>query len=121
MTVVVRIKTGITVPRVVQRQAGFKTGDVVEFKAAGGVITIVPKVPTAHDEYTPEQRRIVDARLDKAAAEIKRGHVSLAFDNIEEFAAALKADARKLKKKSGGRPVSTRPGGFISPSKTTPT
>ena len=40
---------------------------------------------------------IIDARLDKAAAEIKKGHVSPAFATIEEFATAIKADARKLK------------------------
>jgi len=41
MTVSVKAKTRlITVPRSVQRSAGFKAGQVLEFKAAGGVVTI---------------------------------------------------------------------------------
>jgi bifunctional DNA-binding transcriptional regulator/antitoxin component of YhaV-PrlF toxin-antitoxin module len=37
----------------VRRRAGIKTGDRVEFKVSGGVINIVPKLPSADDEYTP--------------------------------------------------------------------
>jgi len=33
---------------------------------SGGVIAILPKLPTAVDEYTPEQRRMINARLDEA-------------------------------------------------------
>ena len=46
---------------------------------------------------TPEQRRIIDARLDMAAGEVRKGRVSPAFETIEQFAASLKADAKKLK------------------------
>ncbi|MGO9262789.1 MAG: AbrB/MazE/SpoVT family DNA-binding domain-containing protein [Bryobacteraceae bacterium] len=67
MTVTVKTKTStITLPAAVRQRAGFKAGDVLEFKAAGGVVTIVPKLPTADDEYTPEQRALVDARLAEA-------------------------------------------------------
>jgi AbrB family looped-hinge helix DNA binding protein len=66
MTVTVTNKTGLVVPPSVRRQAGIKAGDRVEFKVSGGVIAIFPKVPTAADEYTPEQRRIINARLDEA-------------------------------------------------------
>jgi len=97
MTFTVRAEPG-TLPDDVRQQAGIKIGDMLEFKVSGGVVTILPKLPTA-DEYTPEQRRVIDARLDEAEAEIKQGHVSRSFDTVEEFAAALKADARKLKVK----------------------
>jgi hypothetical protein len=40
---------------------------------AGGVITILPKLPSAGEEYTPEQRRVIDARWAKADADIKAG------------------------------------------------
>jgi hypothetical protein len=38
----------------------------VEFKVSGGIINIIPKLPTADDEYTPAQRRAIDARLAEA-------------------------------------------------------
>ncbi len=103
MTFTVKTKPG-TLPDKVRQQAGIKIGDLLEFKVSGGVVTVLPKLPSADDEYTPEQRRVIDARLDKADAEIKKGNVSPAFDNIEEFTAALKADARKLKAKTKRSP-----------------
>jgi bifunctional DNA-binding transcriptional regulator/antitoxin component of YhaV-PrlF toxin-antitoxin module len=66
MTATVKTRMGLTVPPSVQHKAGFRTGDVVEFKVSGGVITIIPKLPGADDEYTPEQRRSIDAQLDEA-------------------------------------------------------
>jgi bifunctional DNA-binding transcriptional regulator/antitoxin component of YhaV-PrlF toxin-antitoxin module len=56
MTLTVKSKTELVVPRSVRLKAGFKAGDQVEFRASGGVITILPKLPAAVDEYTPEQR-----------------------------------------------------------------
>ena len=66
MTITVTDEAGLVVPPSVRRQAGIKTGDRVEFKVSGGVIAILPKLPTAVDEYTPEQRRMINARLDEA-------------------------------------------------------
>jgi len=45
MTVTVKNRTGLIVPPSVQRRAGIKSGDRLEFKASGGVITIMPKLP----------------------------------------------------------------------------
>ena len=104
MTVIVKSRTNLVIPPSVQRRAGIKTGDRLEFKVSGGIISIIPKLPSADDEYTPEQRRVIDARLDKAAEEVKKGHVSPAFETATEFAAALKADARKLRSKSRRAP-----------------
>jgi len=47
----------------------------LEFRASGGVITITPKATAADSEYTPEQRRVIDARLAKADADIRAGRV----------------------------------------------
>jgi bifunctional DNA-binding transcriptional regulator/antitoxin component of YhaV-PrlF toxin-antitoxin module len=63
MTVIVKPATDLVVPRSVRCRAGIKAGDRLEFKVSGGVINIVPKLPSAEDEYTPAQRRIVNARL----------------------------------------------------------
>ena len=51
--------------------------------------------PTADDDYAPAQRRIIDARLAKADADIKAGRVSRPFDTHEEFVAALHRQATK--------------------------
>jgi bifunctional DNA-binding transcriptional regulator/antitoxin component of YhaV-PrlF toxin-antitoxin module len=52
-------KTPLVVPTAVRRRAGFKSGQELEIKASGGVITILPKLPAADDEYTPAERRAI--------------------------------------------------------------
>lgn len=66
MTITAEIKNNIVVPGSIQRKAGFRHGDRLEFKVSGKVITIVPEFPNADDEYTPKQRKIIDASLAKA-------------------------------------------------------
>jgi|ERR1700733_8786555 AbrB family looped-hinge helix DNA binding protein len=75
MTFTLKPKTEITVPRSIRRKAGYRAGDQLEFKVSGRTITIVPKLQTADGEYTPGQRRIIDARLTKAEEDIKAGRV----------------------------------------------
>lgn len=96
MTVVVTSKSELVVPRSVRRRAGIKTGDRVEFKVSGGVINIVPKLPSADDEYTPAQRRVIDARLKLALDGVKKGHTAGPFDTPAEMVASLKRDIRKM-------------------------
>lgn len=91
MTVVVTSKDEIVVPRSVRRMAGFKAGDRLELKASGGVITILPKLPTADGEYTPDQRRIIDAQLDEA----EKGPFFGPFETADEMIAHIKAQLRK--------------------------
>jgi len=68
MTVTVKNDAiGLVVPASVQRRAGMRPGDRLEFKVAGGIINIIPKLPSADDEYTPAQRRVLDAQLREAA------------------------------------------------------
>jgi bifunctional DNA-binding transcriptional regulator/antitoxin component of YhaV-PrlF toxin-antitoxin module len=102
MTTLVKAKAGIAVPPAIQRKAGFKVGDAVEFKASGGIITILPKLPTADDEYTPAQRRAIDAQLDGAA----KGPYYGPFDTADEMIAHMKGELRKraaLKKSKRSR------------------
>jgi hypothetical protein len=63
------------VPEAALRCTRFKRGQELEVKASGGVITILPKLPTADDEYTREQRRIIDAQLAKGLADIRAGRI----------------------------------------------
>ena len=93
MTVTVKSKTTLTVPPQVQRQAGIKAGDRVEFKVSGGIINIIPELPSADDEYTPAQRRIIDARL-KAAG---KGPYQGPFETADEAIKFLRREIRNRK------------------------
>jgi len=90
-------KSRLVVPSAVRRRAGFKSGEEIEFRASGGVITITPKLPDADDEYTPRQRRIIDARLRKADEDIKAGRVYGPFKTSEELAASVEAEIKRLR------------------------
>ena len=106
MTTVVQEKTQLMVPEIVRRRARLKAGDEVEFRATPGVITIISKPPVADDEYTPEQRRIIDARLAIADENIKAGRVYGPFSTAEEMAASIEANIKKLRKeKRKAKPV----------------
>jgi bifunctional DNA-binding transcriptional regulator/antitoxin component of YhaV-PrlF toxin-antitoxin module len=97
MTITVKQRADLVVPVRLQRQAGIKPGDQVELKVAGGVITIIPKLPRADDEYTPEQRRIIDARLAKADEDIEHGRVYGPFNTADEMAASIEAKIKNLR------------------------
>ena len=72
MTITVKNKASLVVPPSVRRRAGIKPGDRLEFKVSGGIINIIPKLPTAHD-YTPEQRRIIDAGIAEGMEDFRKG------------------------------------------------
>jgi bifunctional DNA-binding transcriptional regulator/antitoxin component of YhaV-PrlF toxin-antitoxin module len=103
MTVAVKnnYKTPLVVPSAVRRKAGFKSGEELEFKASGGVITIIPKLPAADDKYTPEQRRMIDAELDEAAKGPFRGPFKTAGEMIAHLKRDLKARATTKRSKRG--------------------
>ncbi len=78
-------------------------GDLVEFSFQRGKI-VTPKVvidrsgfPNAEDEYTPEQRRIIDARLAKADEDIKAGRVHGPFGTHAEMVEFLHREVKKAK------------------------
>lgn len=106
MTVAFRNNRPITVSLAALRRAGFKSGQQLEVKVMGGAITILPKAPAADDEYTPAQRRSIDARLTKALEEVKRGQTAGPFNTAEEMIASLKRELKKAparKTKTGSR------------------
>jgi AbrB family looped-hinge helix DNA binding protein len=98
MTVTVKNKTPLVVPPAVRRRAGLKSGDELEFKVSGRVITIVPKLQSAHDEYTPAQRRVVDCGIAKGLEDIRKGRVHGPFQTVDEAVADLRAHARRRRK-----------------------
>jgi bifunctional DNA-binding transcriptional regulator/antitoxin component of YhaV-PrlF toxin-antitoxin module len=103
MTVTVKNKTPLVVPPSVRRQAGLKSGQRIEFKVSGGIISILPKLSAADDEYTPGQRRIVDIQLTQGLADVHAGRVHGPFSTHEEFIASLHKEARKLNRKKAKR------------------
>ena len=69
----VQHKGQMTIPSQVRSAVGLAEGGMVDVKAARGKIILTPRIaidlskfPNADGEYTPEQRRIIDARLKAA-------------------------------------------------------
>jgi bifunctional DNA-binding transcriptional regulator/antitoxin component of YhaV-PrlF toxin-antitoxin module len=102
MTVIVKNRSRIVVPEAVQRRAGIKSGDRLEFKVSGRVITILPEVPDSSDE-TPAQRRIIDAQIAEGLDDIRKGRVSPRFETVDKMLASLKGKPTPRPKKSGSR------------------
>ena len=106
MTVIVQSKAELVVPRGVRRRAGIKPGDRVEFRVSGGVINIIPKLPSTDHEYTPSQRRSIAARLKESLAEVKNGRTAGPFNTVDDMIASLKQELRRTtgkKTKPAGR------------------
>jgi AbrB family looped-hinge helix DNA binding protein len=91
MTTIVKKKSPIVIPESLRRRAGIKPGDRLEFKLSGGIINIIPKLPSADDEYTPAQRRIIDAQL----AEARKGPYYGPFNTADEMIAHMKGELKK--------------------------
>ena len=94
MTITVKKNTtDLVVPSSIRRQAGIKAGDQVEFKVSGGIINIIPKLPAADDEYTPAQRRAIDAELREA----EKGPYYGPFETADAAVKFLNREIRKRK------------------------
>lgn len=80
---------------------------MMEVSLHQGKIILVPKVvidrskfPNANntnDEYTPAQRKLIDARLAKGREDIKRGRVHGPFSTGAEMAAAIESRIKKVR------------------------
>lgn len=74
MTTLVRLqhKGQMTIPRTVRSAVGLADGDLVEVRTVGKKIVITPQRAVGRskslsaDEYTPAQRRSIDASLTEA-------------------------------------------------------
>ena len=96
----VQLKGQMTIPRRVRSAVGLVDGDLVEVRAVGKKIVITPQhrlaidrsgFPNADDDYTPAQRRIIDAQLDEAAKDPFHGP----FNAAEEMIAHMKGELKK--------------------------
>ena len=110
-TAKIQHKGQVTIPTSVRRQAGLSKGDLVNFTFQRGKIVITPRIvidrskfPTADDEYTPAQRRIIDARLAQARKGPHYGPFNTANEMIADMKERLKkSDAAKQSKSAHTR------------------
>lgn len=99
MTVTLKPKTEITVPKSIRRKAGIKPGDRVEFSVSGRVINITPKL--SPDERQDER----EVRNPKIRAAIRRGYQEFLAGRtrpIEEFFADRAAHSLKNPRRRSG-------------------
>jgi AbrB family looped-hinge helix DNA binding protein len=89
-------KDQLTLPSQIRSQLGLTEGDFVDVKIQSSHIVVTPQVvidrskfPSVADEYTPEQRRIIDARLDEVDNDATRGQLYGPFDTHKKFIASL--------------------------------
>jgi bifunctional DNA-binding transcriptional regulator/antitoxin component of YhaV-PrlF toxin-antitoxin module len=90
----------MTIPRTVRSAVGLAAGDMVDVRAIGNKIVITPqlvidrsKFPTADDEYTPKERRAIDASL----ATSEKGPYYGPFKSGAEIAAFMKKRPRGVR------------------------
>lgn len=51
--------------------------------------------PNADDEYTPAQRRIIDARLDESEEDLKKGRTLGPFSTAADMIAQMKGQLKQ--------------------------
>ena len=97
----------MTLPASLRSRAGISQGGLVEATVRRGKIVLTPKLaidrskfPTANDEYTPEQRRIIDARIAEGLEDFKKGRFYGPFRTADETIASMKSNLRRL---AGGK------------------
>ena len=94
MTVTLKPKSEITVPKSIRRKAGIKPGDRVEFSVSGRVINITPKL--SPDELQDER----EIRDPKIRAAIRKSH--------QEFLAGKSRPIEELFAERAARAASSR-------------
>jgi len=100
MSTIVKVqrKGQVTIPTRLRDQVGLVDGDLVEAKAERGKIVLTPKL-IVDREYTPAQRRVIDAHLAESLEQVKRGETYGPFETHEEMITFLHAQAKKARPK----------------------
>ena len=97
------LKSEITIPRSIRRQAGVKLGQRVKFEVLGSIIQIVPVDDEKDDEYTPAQRRAIDRDIAQSQKEFAEGKGFGPFNTVEELMASLNSKIPRRKSKTRRR------------------
>jgi len=87
-------KGQVTIPTRLRVQVGLADGDFVEAKAEKGRIVLTPKL-IVDREYTPAQRRVIDAHLAESLEQVKRGEMYGPFETHKELTTFLHNEAKK--------------------------
>ena len=103
MTTLVKIHRQLkALPSRMRSAIGIADGDLVEATVLRGKIVLTPKLvidrskfPNADDEYTPAQRRAIDARLDESEEDQKKGRTAGPFNTASEMIAHMKGELKK--------------------------
>lgn len=82
--VTVKNKYQVVIPQSVRNQIPVNIGDVFDARAERGRIVLHPKAIVDRDEYTPTQRRQINAQLARSIAEHKGGE-SIAFETHKDM------------------------------------
>src|SRR3984885_5652499 len=90
MTVTLKPKTEITVPKSIRRKAGIKPGDQVEFSVSGRVINITPKL--SPDELQDEQE-IRDPKIREHIRKSNADYLAGRSRPAQDFLSELRAEA----------------------------
>jgi AbrB family looped-hinge helix DNA binding protein len=99
MTVTLKSKSELTVPKSIRRKAGIKPGDRVEFSVSGRMINIIPKL--SPDELQDER----EIRDPKVRAAIQKGYQEFLAGKtrpIDEFFAERSARRAKRTRRRPG-------------------
>lgn len=104
-------KGQFTIPTAIRSRLGLADGDFIEVSIKATSIVLTPKLvidrskfPNANDEYTPKQRRIIDARLDESEKDLKKGRTFGPFDTADDMIASMKAELKqRATKKTNAR------------------
>lgn len=97
MTVTLKPKTEIMVPKSIRRKAGIKPGDQVEFSVTGRVINITPKL--SPDEQQDER----EIRDPKVRATIRQGYEEFVAGKTRPMAEFLaeRAGPKRPRRRTG--------------------
>ena len=100
MSSIVKIqrKGQVTIPTRLRIKVGLVDGDLLEAKAERGKIVLTPKL-IVDREYTPAQRRVIDARLAVSLEHAKKGETYGPFATHEEMITFLHGEAKKARPK----------------------
>ena len=100
MNVIVKVqrKGQVTIPTRLRARVGLCDGDLLEATEHRGKIILTPKL-VVDREYTPAQRRVIDARLAESLEQAKRGETHGPFATHEEMITFLHGEAAKARQK----------------------
>jgi AbrB family looped-hinge helix DNA binding protein len=102
MSTIVKVqrKGQVTIPIRLRVQVGLDDGDFVEAKAERGKIVLTPKLlvgRAADREYTPMQRRALDARLAESLEQAKKGETYGPFETHQAMTHFLHRQVREAR------------------------